>query len=53
VRGRLLIETAQATYAAEAGDVLVTSPAEPHSTTAIEDSEIFFVLLAPHFAGHP
>lgn len=47
VRGRVRIETASATHEARAGDILVTSPAEPHSTTALEDSEIFFVLLDP------
>lgn len=47
VRGRLRIDTAQASYEVQAGDMLVTSPAEPHSTTALEDSEVFFVLLDP------
>lgn len=47
VRGRLRIETASASHEAVAGDVLTSSPTEPHSTTALEDSEIFFVLLDP------
>lgn len=47
IRGRLRIETAVGTHEVAAGDMLVASPAEPHSTTAIEDSEIFFVLLDP------
>lgn len=50
VRGRLRIETADASHEARAGDVLVTSPAELHSTTALEDSEIFFVLIDPQAA---
>jgi quercetin dioxygenase-like cupin family protein len=47
VSGRLRIETASARFEVQAGDVLTSSPTEPHSTTALEDSEIFFVLLDP------
>lgn len=47
VRGRLRIDTAKASHEVHAGDVLVTSPAQAHSTTALEDSEIFFVLIDP------
>lgn len=47
VSGRLRIDTAQSSYEVRAGDVLVASPALAHSTTALEDSEIFFVLLDP------
>lgn len=47
VRGRLRIDTAEASHEVQAGDVLVTSPAQAHSTTALEDSEIFFVLIDP------
>jgi quercetin dioxygenase-like cupin family protein len=50
VSGRLLIETATQRYEVAAGDILVMSPAEDHSTTALEDSEIFFVLLNPLLA---
>jgi len=47
VSGRLRIDTAEASYDVQAGDMLATSPAQEHSTTALEDSEIFFVLLDP------
>jgi len=47
VRGRLRIDTADAQFEVRAGDVLTSSPTEPHCTTALEDSEIFFVLLDP------
>jgi hypothetical protein len=45
VRGHLRIDTAQASFEVREGDILTSSPTEPHSTTALEDSEIFFVLL--------
>ena len=48
VRGRLRIDTAHASHTVEAGDMLSMCPAQAHSTTALEDSEIFFVLLNPH-----
>ena len=51
IRGRLLIETAERRYEVAAGDSLVMCPAELHSTTALEDSEIFFVLLDPQRAS--
>jgi quercetin dioxygenase-like cupin family protein len=47
VRGRIRVHTESGVYDAAAGDVLTTSPAEPHSTTALEDCELFFVLLDP------
>jgi quercetin dioxygenase-like cupin family protein len=47
VRGRVRIDTAHQSLEARAGDILVSSPTEPHSTTALEDSEIFFVLIDP------
>lgn len=47
VSGRLRIDTAASSYEVQAGDLLATSPAEEHSTTALEDSEVFFVLLDP------
>lgn len=50
IHGRLRIESAQGQQDVAAGDMLVMSPAEPHSTTALEDSEIFFVLLDPLLA---
>lgn len=48
--GKLCIETAVGAHEVAAGDMLVMSPAEPHSTSALEDSEIFFVLLDPLLA---
>jgi quercetin dioxygenase-like cupin family protein len=50
LKGRLRIETAERVYEVAAGDSLIMCPAELHSTTAMEDSEIFFVLLDPHLA---
>lgn len=50
IRGRLRIDIAQQSQEVQTGDMLVMSPAVPHSTTALEDSEIFFVLLDPHLA---
>lgn len=50
IHGKLRIETAVGNHEVATGDMLVTSPAEPHSTTALEDSEIFFVLLDPLLA---
>jgi quercetin dioxygenase-like cupin family protein len=47
VRGHLRIDTANSSFEVRAGDILTSSPTEPHSTTALEDSEIFFVLLDP------
>ena len=51
VRGRLLVETATERWEIKAGDMLASSPAAPHSTTALEDSEIFFALVDPHLAA--
>ena len=51
VSGRLRIETAERSHEVVAGDSLVMCPAELHSTTALEDSEIFFVLLDPQRAS--
>jgi quercetin dioxygenase-like cupin family protein len=51
VSGRLRIDTEHASFEACAGNMLSSSPTEPHSTTALEDSEIFFVLIDPHLAG--
>lgn len=47
IRGRVLVETASQKFEVTAGSILTASPSEPHSTTALEDSEIFFVLLEP------
>lgn len=47
IQGALRIDTADGAHMARAGDMLLMSPAEPHSTTALEDSQIFFVLLDP------
>lgn len=51
VAGKLCIETASARHIVQAGDMMLMSPAEPHSTTALEDSEVFFVLLEQHLAA--
>ncbi len=51
ISGRLRIETADSVYEVAAGDTLVMCPAERHSTTALEDSVIFFVLLEPQRAN--
>lgn len=51
VEGRVKIETLDQTLIAKAGDMLVMCPAEMHSTTALEDSQIFFVLLDPTLAS--
>jgi len=47
ISGRLRVDTASGSYEIRAGDVIVANPDEPHATTALEDSEIFFVLLDP------
>lgn len=51
VRGALRVETATGTLEVRAGDFVTTSPAVPHSATALEDTDVFFVLLDPaaHF----
>lgn len=50
VSGRIRIDTERASFEACAGDMLSSSPTEPHGTTALEDTEIFFVLIDPHLA---
>jgi quercetin dioxygenase-like cupin family protein len=50
VKGSVKIETEHQTVIARAGDMLIMCPAEVHSTTALEDSQIFFVLLDPSLA---
>ena len=50
ISGSLCIESNGGSQVVVAGDMLVMSPAQRHSTTALEDSEIFFVLLDPLLA---
>jgi mannose-6-phosphate isomerase-like protein (cupin superfamily) len=47
LKGKVLIETADARFEAGVGDCIVGSPAEPHATTGLEDSVLFFVLIEP------
>lgn len=47
IRGRLQISTAEHQHIAQAGDILLSCPTEPHCVVALEDSEVFFVLLNP------
>lgn len=47
VSGRLRVDTAAGSYEIAAGDIVVENPDEAHATTALEDSEIFFVLMDP------
>jgi quercetin dioxygenase-like cupin family protein len=47
VSGRLRVDTASGSYEISAGDIVIEHPDEPHATTALEDSEIFFVLMDP------
>lgn len=47
IKGRLRVDTAERSWEVVAGDTLVASPDAPHATTALEDSEIFFVLMDP------
>lgn len=48
VSGRLRVDTASGSYEIAAGDIVIEHPDEPHATTALEDSEIFFVLMDPY-----
>lgn len=45
--GRVLIETQEVRFEAGPGDCIVGSPGDPHATTALEDAELFFVLIEP------
>lgn len=47
VQGRVRIDTQAESRVASAGDVIISSPAEPHATTALEDAVLFFVLVEP------
>lgn len=44
VKGRVRVETETLAFEAGVGELIYTSPAENHSTTALEDAELFFVL---------
>jgi quercetin dioxygenase-like cupin family protein len=43
----VLIETREVRFEAGPGDCIVGSPGDPHATTALEDAELFFVLIEP------
>src|SRR5262245_60195417 len=45
VAGKVRVDTEQGTALAGAGDVIVSSPTEPHATTAVEDATLFYVLV--------
>jgi quercetin dioxygenase-like cupin family protein len=47
VEGTARVDTAAGTRTVNAHDVIVSSPAEEHSTTALTDTTIFFVLIDP------
>ena len=47
VRGSLDVETASGITQVQAGDFITMSPALPHACTALEDCDVFFVLLDP------
>ena len=52
LRGRIRVETATGVFEASAGDILTTCPAQAHGTTALEDCELFFVLLSSGSSHH-
>jgi quercetin dioxygenase-like cupin family protein len=47
VEGQVRVETKDDTRIANAHDVIVSSPAELHATTALSDTTIFYVLIDP------
>jgi hypothetical protein len=50
VEGTVRVDTASGSRMANAHDVIVSSPAEQHATTALTDATIFFVLIDPSIA---
>ena len=44
------VDTASGSRMANAHDVIISSPAEKHATTALTDATIFFVLIDPPIA---
>lgn len=47
VAGSARVNTAEGSTTVSAGDVIVSSPAELHATTALRDTTIFYVLIDP------
>ena len=47
VTGSARVDTAEGSTTVNAGDVIVSSPAELHATTALSDTTIFYVLIDP------
>jgi quercetin dioxygenase-like cupin family protein len=47
VEGTVRVDTAAGSRTVNAHDVIVSSPAEQHATTALTDTTIFFVLIDP------
>jgi quercetin dioxygenase-like cupin family protein len=47
IAGRARIDTAEGSTIVGAGDVVVSSPTEPHATTALEDTTVFYILIDP------
>jgi hypothetical protein len=50
VQGTVRVDTAAGSRVANAYDVIVSSPAEEHATTALTDATIFYVLIDPAMA---
>lgn len=47
VTGQVRIDTDEGSAFAGTGDVIVSSPTEPHATTAVVDTTLFYVLVDP------
>ncbi len=47
VRGRLTVETPAGLQQVQAGDLVTFSPSVLHSAVALEDSDVYFVLINP------
>lgn len=47
VEGEVRIDTQAGARTAKSRDVIVSSPTEPHATTAVTDTTIFYVLIDP------
>lgn len=47
LKGRVRVDTADGSFEIGVHDAVVSSPAEPHATTALEDTEIFYLLVDP------
>jgi quercetin dioxygenase-like cupin family protein len=51
IEGRVRVDTQAGSRVVDAGSVIVSSPAEEHATTALEDTRIFYVLIDPGSVG--